>query len=151
MKLLTRKADKKDLEIIVSLLANDVVASKREDSSKPLNSNYINAFENIAKDPNQYLMVVEDNQQIIGTFHMTLLPSLTYTGKNRLLIEAVRVDESYRGNGIGQWMIEQAILFGKENDVSMIQLTTDKQRPKAIEFYKKLGFKDSHVGMKYHL
>lgn len=146
-----RKAERKDLEIIVSLLANDTMASQREDTSTPLNKNYITAFEKIAEDSNQYLMVVENNNQIIGTFHMTLLPSLTYTGKSRLLIEAVRVHEKARSQGIGQWMIEQAIAFGKQHQVSMIQLTTDKQRDKAIAFYKQLGFKDSHEGMKYFL
>jgi len=32
-----------------------------------------------------------------------------------------------------------------------VQLTTNKQRPDAIEFYKALGLKDSHIGMKLHL
>ena len=81
MDLTLRKAKHTDLEAIVSLLANDAVAAKREDDTLPLNQNYTTAFNNISKDPNQYLMVVEDNQKLIGTFHMTLLPSLTYTGK----------------------------------------------------------------------
>ena len=63
----------------------------------------------------------------------------------------MRVDATYRGKGIGQWMIEQAIIFGKDHNVSMIQLTSDKKRDKAIAFYKQLGFIDSHEGMKHHL
>ena len=34
--------------------------------------------------------------------------------------------------------------------VSIIQLTTNKQRPDAVRFYEKLGFKTSHEGMKLY-
>ena len=30
----------------------------------------------------------------------------------------------------------------------MVQLTTDKARPDALRFYEKLGFVESHQGMK---
>jgi GNAT superfamily N-acetyltransferase len=151
MHLSMRKAVRNDLEKIISLIANDPVASQREDASLPLHSNYVTAFEAISKDPNQFLMVVHDQDEshLIGTFHLTLLPSLTYLGKSRLLIEAVRVDEAYQNQHIGQWMIEQAIVFGRKRNVSMLQLTSDKQRDSAIAFYKKSGFIASHEGMKY--
>jgi ribosomal protein S18 acetylase RimI-like enzyme len=32
----------------------------------------------------------------------------------------------------------------------MLQLNSDKQRPRAIKFYERLGFKASHEGMKLH-
>ncbi|MDR4304644.1 GNAT family N-acetyltransferase, partial [Bacillus mycoides] len=32
-----------------------------------------------------------------------------------------------------------------------VQLTTDKERQEALHFYKKLGFKDSHEGLKLFL
>ena len=45
-----------------------------------------------------------------------------------------------------EWVINRA----KERKVHLLQLTTDKKRPKAIKFYEKLGFKQSHEGMKMH-
>jgi len=33
----------------------------------------------------------------------------------------------------------------------MVQLTTNKLRPKAKQFYESLGFVASHEGMKFHL
>ena len=146
-----RKAKREDLETIINMIANDAVAAKREDNSMPLNEGYIKAFEMITSDANQYLMVADKAGEVIGTFQMILIPSLTYIGRARLLIEGVRIADNYQGQGIGQRMIQHAINFGKDNHVSMIQLTTDKKRPKAIEFYLKLGFIDSHEGMKYKL
>ena len=48
-------------------------------------------------------------------------------------------------------MFEWATQVCKEKGAHLIQLTTDKKRPKAIQFYKDLGFNASHEGMKLHL
>ena len=47
-------------------------------------------------------------------------------------------------------MFEWAINRAKEHNAHLLQLTTDKKRPKAIKFYLELGFKQSHEGMKMH-
>jgi ribosomal protein S18 acetylase RimI-like enzyme len=96
-------------------------------------------------------MVVENGDEIIGTCHLTIMPSLTFIGSTRMQIEAVRVAGKYRGQKIGSWMFDQAISYAKENDVSITQLTTNKKRPKAKRFYEKLGFEASHEGMKLYL
>ena len=76
------------------------------------------------------------------------MPSLTLQGKKRMNIEAVRIDSSLTSQGIGSWMIEQTIKFAKKHNVELIQLTTNKQRDKSLNFYKKLGFTNSHEGLK---
>ena len=47
-------------------------------------------------------------------------------------------------------MFEWAINKAKDRKAHLLQLTTDKKRPKAIQFYETLGFKRSHEGMKMH-
>lgn len=96
-------------------------------------------------------MVVESGDEIIGTCHLTIMPSLTFIGSTHMQIEAVRVARKYRGQKIGSWMFDQAISYAKEHDVSIIQLTTNKKRPQAKHFYEKLGFESSHEGMKLYL
>lgn len=66
-------------------------------------------------------------------------------------IEAVRIDSSLRGQGIGEWMFNQVIELGKSKKCKMLQLTTNKERSDALHFYKKLGFKSTHEGMKLFL
>ena len=49
-------------------------------ASAELDKNYIKAFHKIDSDPNQYLMLVESGDEIIGTCHLTIMPSLTFVG-----------------------------------------------------------------------
>jgi GNAT superfamily N-acetyltransferase len=48
-------------------------------------------------------------------------------------------------------MLKWAIARAKTRGAHLIQLTTDKKRPKAMQFYRKIGFVDSHEGMKMFL
>jgi len=107
------------------------------------------AFENINKDKNQELIVLEDGQgMIIGTMQLSFIRYLTYRGGTRAQIEAVRIRADHRGKGIGEKMFTWAIERAKENKAHLIQLTTDKKRPDALRFYEKLGFQATHEGMK---
>lgn len=150
MSLSFRKANYSDLVPIVALLANDELGSKRENFSIPLPEKYINAFSKIINDPNHELMVAVLNEKVVACFQLSFLQYLTYQGGIRAQIEAVRVDENHRGEGIGKKCFEWAINRAKEKGAHLLQLTTDKQRPEALEFYKKLGFVASHEGMKMH-
>lgn len=66
-------------------------------------------------------------------------------------IEAVRISETHRGQKIGEWMMQAALAFAKSYQVSMVQLTTNKLRPRAKKFYEQLGFQATHEGMKLHI
>jgi GNAT superfamily N-acetyltransferase len=147
-----RLATKKDIPDIVSMLAHDKLGKLREDFQDPLPQKYYDAFERITSDPNQELIViVNESGKIIGTLQLSFIQYLTYQGGIRAQIEAVRVHEQYRGQGIGLQLLEWAIQRAKEKGAHVVQLTTDKKRPEALTFYKKLGFTNSHEGMKLHL
>ena len=148
--LIHRKAKLEDLPKIIELLLEDDLGKTRE-SEDTLDDGYTKAFNNIDSDPNQYLMAVENRNEIVGTCHLTIVPSLTFIGSTRMQIEAVRVAEKYRDQKIGNWMFDQAVAYAKEKGASIIQLTTNKKRPKAKNFYEKLGFEASHEGMKLYL
>ena len=147
-----RKALKEDVSIIVQMIANDELGKLREDYQEPLPAKYYSAFNNIDKDPNQELVVIENEfGEVIGTLQLSFIQYLTYQGGIRAQIEAVRVHEDYRGKGIGKILFQWAINQSKQKGAHVVQLTTDKKRPDALEFYKTLGFVASHEGMKLHL
>jgi len=147
-----RKATENDVSIIVEMIADDELGKKRENFQKPLPNEYLKAFKKIDSDENQELIVVEnENSEIIGTLQLSFVQYLTYRGGIRAQIEAVRIRKDKRGLGIGKIMFDWAINRAKERKVHLLQLTTDKKRPKAIKFYEDLGFKASHEGMKIHL
>jgi GNAT superfamily N-acetyltransferase len=154
--LLHRKATEKDLKQIVGLLAQDELGANREQVSSDLDPRYIKAFHTITDDPHHYLMVVEEKRDtptptIVGTCHLTIMPSLTFMGATRMNIEAVRVNPASRNQGIGAWMIHAAIAYGKSKGATLIQLTTNKQRPFITDFYEKMGFEATHDGMKLYV
>lgn len=147
-----RKANKNDIPKIVEMMADDELGRTRENFQNPLPKEYLMAFQNIAADPNQELVVVEDqNAEIIGTLQLSFIQYLTYRGGIRAQIEAVRIRKDKRGQGLGKRMFEWAIKRAKERKAHLLQLTSDKKRPKAIHFYEGLGLKASHEGMKLHL
>ena len=146
-----RKARIADLHQIIKLLLEDELGGTRESKSAELDENYIKAFHKIDSDPNQYLMVVESGDEIIGTCHLTIMPSLTFVGSTRMQIEAVRVAGKYRGQKIGSWMFDQAISYAKDMVVSIIGLTTNKKRAQAKHFYENLALKEATKVSKLYL
>ncbi|WP_341756665.1 MULTISPECIES: GNAT family N-acetyltransferase [unclassified Candidatus Tisiphia] len=145
-----RKATIADLTAIITLLLEDDLGQTREQLSERLDQAYIDAFHSIDNDPNQYLMIMEMDKEIVGTCHLTIMPSLTFIGSTRMQIEAVRVSKDYRGQHLGEWMMNTAMKYGKSKGVSIVQLTTNKKRPRAKQFYEKLGFETTHEGMKLY-
>ncbi len=139
-----------DLEAIIKLLVNDPIAKDREYTDKNIIS-YRNAFDTISKDINAYLLVAKKQGEVIGVVQINFIPNLTYHGGTRAMIEGVRVNEDYRGQGIGSLLINKAITLSKQRGCCLIQLTTDKNRPEALKFYEKLGFINSHHGLKLKL
>ena len=146
-----RKATENDVSTIVEMIADDELGKKRENFKNPLPIEYLNAFKKIKDDENQELIVLEnENAEVIGTMQLSFIQYLTYQGGIRAQIEAVRIRKDQRGLGVGKTMFEWAINRAKERNAHLLQLTTDKKRPKAIKFYESLGFKDTHQGMKMH-
>ena len=146
-----RAATSSDLPQIVAMLADDDLGSTREDASLPLNDRYTDAFAAISNDPNQYLAVVEVDDELAGCLQLTFIPGLSRLGMWRGQIESVRIAANQRGEGLGRRMFEWAIEECRQRGCELVQLTTDKSRPDALRFYESLGFVASHEGMKLSL
>lgn len=149
--MMIRAATETDLPVIVSLLANDPLGALRETAGEALSSRYRAAFKAIDGDPHHHLLVSEVEGSVVGVLQLSYLPHLTYEGGWRAQIEGVRVDEAVRSRGVGRAMIEAAIEMARKRGCHLVQLTTDRRRPKALDFYLNLGFEASHEGLKLHL
>ena len=148
MELTFREAVRSDLRELVLMLADDHLGATREDTSEPLNEAYVQAFEAIEKDANNELVVVESSGDLVGMLQLTYIPYVNRTGAWRCIIEGVRIQSAFRGQGLGHRFFEWAIAKAKERGCKIVQLTSDKQRPDAIRFYQQLGFQASHEGLK---
>jgi GNAT superfamily N-acetyltransferase len=149
-----RDAERADVPAIVALLADDVLGAGREAPSGTagvVDDAYWAAFAMVAGDPRNRVIVAEVGGQVAGTLQLTLIAGLSRRGMLRAQIEGVRVASGGRGQGLGRLMIEWAIAQARQAGCGLVQLTSDKQRPGAIQFYESLGFTATHEGLKLPL
>ncbi len=147
-----RRATPQDLDAILGLLADDPLGRARDgvrgvEDLMP----YRRAFALIDADPAQLLVVAIGDDEVVGTMQLSFIPGLARRGALRAQIEAVRVHESYRSQGLGTAMLGWAIAEARRRDCALVQLTTDKTRTDAHRFYDRLGFVASHDGLKLRL
>jgi GNAT superfamily N-acetyltransferase len=143
-----RRARREDVPAIVALLAADPLGEHREAPGDPA---YVAAFAEVDKDPHQLLVVAEAGGEVVGTLQLTVIPGLSRRGMRRAQLEAVRVREDQRGNGVGGELLGWAIDEARRRGCGLVQLTTDVTRTDAHRFYRQLGFQPSHIGMKLPL
>ncbi|MFJ6215292.1 GNAT family N-acetyltransferase [Streptomyces sp. NPDC092296] len=144
-----RPATAADLPAIVAMLADDPLGARRESPDEP--EVYRAAFERMAADPNQHLVVAVRDGRPVGTLQLSVIPGLSRRGAVRTIVEAVRVDATERGGGLGTLLIEWAVAESARLGASLVQLTSDASRTDAHRFYRRLGFTDSHLGFKREL
>ncbi|WP_306325369.1 GNAT family N-acetyltransferase [Streptomyces venezuelae] len=144
-----RPATADDLAAIVAMLADDPLGAQREspDDLSP----YLTAFDRLANDPNQHVVVAVREDKVVGTLQLTIIPGLSRRGTTRSIIEGVRVHSDERGSGLGSQLIEWAVEESGRQGCKLVQLTSDVTRTDAHRFYERLGFEASHVGFKKSL
>ena len=149
--LIFRRATEADVPAIIKMLADDMLGASREALGAESLPQYLDAFRVVDADPNQFLLVVDDGKEIVGTLQLTFIAGLARGGLKRGLIEAVRVASDRRGEKIGEAMIAWVLDKCRRERCGIVQLTTDKSRTDAHRFYDRLGFEPSHIGYKMML
>jgi GNAT superfamily N-acetyltransferase len=144
-----RRATRADVAAIVELIAADQIGATRDGGDL---APYERAFDRIDADPAQLLVVVTDARgAVAGTLQLSVIPGLARRGALRAQIEAVRVREDLRGQGLGHELFAWAVEEARRRGCALVQLTTDKRREAAHRFYGRLGFVASHEGFKLRL
>lgn len=145
MQVVFRPARREDLAAIVALLAEDVMGARRETGDL---RDYEAAFDAIAAEPGNHVIVGESAGEIVATYQMTLISNLSLRATRRAQVEAVRVAAHVRGQGIGTRMMADAEARARAGGAELLQLTTNKARDRAQAFYLGAGYEASHVGFK---
>ena len=149
--LIIEKAKLKNLKELIYLLFDDNLGKDRENISETSFKNYKKSFIKILNDSNNEIFIMILNDQIIGMMQLTFIPGLSMQGITRCQIESVRIKKEYRDKRYGSKLINKGIEIAKINKCGLIQLTSNKKRKKAINFYKKLGFLSTHKIFKLDL
>ncbi|MGW7109654.1 N-acetyltransferase family protein [Streptomyces xanthophaeus] len=143
-----RTATRADLSAVLALLADEdrVV----DPASVVVAEEHERAFAAIGADPRNEMLVLTDGADgtVLGCLQLTYVPGLGQGGRERALVEAVRVRPDRRGAGLGAELMRRAVERARGRGCGLVQLTSNKRRTAAHRFYERLGFARSHEGFK---
>jgi len=96
---------------------------------------------------NKEIVVAKLQDEIIGymMFNIKEIIKNIMRYRKQLSIEAICVDEKYRGKGIGTALLEYARKIGKENNCTDLYLTVNEENENAIRLYNKFGLKVKNI------
>jgi ribosomal protein S18 acetylase RimI-like enzyme len=146
-----RSARRRDVPAIVRLLADDPLGAQRELVEDPVADVYLRAFDEMAGQPANQLLVAVNEDDVIGCLQLTIITGLSRRGMRRAQLEGVRVSSMHRGAKVGERLVLEAIARARAAGCGLVQLTSDVSRVDAKRFYERLGFEATHVGMKLSL
>ncbi|WP_285572659.1 GNAT family N-acetyltransferase [Streptomyces sp. NBC_01463] len=144
-----RTATRQDLPAVLALLADEERVV--DPGSFVVDEAYERAFDAIAADPRNEILVLADGDTVVGCLQATYVPGLGKHGAERALIEAVRIRADRRGGGLGRELMERTVERARQRGCALVQLTSGKPRTDAHRFYVSLGFAASHEGFKLTL
>ena len=115
---------------------NKLLLQLRRNPSEPLGTEQ--DLNDIVTDKNVIFIAVQDGEKIIGMATAYLAQKF---GKKTGFVEDVVVDETYRGQGLGQKVMEVLIQEAKNAGASQLYLTSGPDRIAAQKLYLRIGFK----------
>ncbi|HUQ84737.1 MAG TPA: GNAT family N-acetyltransferase [Candidatus Limnocylindrales bacterium] len=130
------------IELLTKFSSKDAKNIKR--LATRLGSNYQPLTDKDLKDiissPTTYLFIARESQkkELIGMATLAIY-RIPYVKKANF--DDLIVDDKYRGNGIGQQLVEKILLTANELGATYIDFTSNPKRIKANKLYEKLGFK----------
>jgi GNAT superfamily N-acetyltransferase len=144
-----RVATRADVPSIVALYRTDELTRKHgSDETAVIEPGYYAAFDAIAADPRNRLLLAEHEGEIAGSFQLTFVPDMQPDGREVAIVENVIVDGARRSAGIGSAMMLWAVEEARRAGCSQVKLTSNNKRGDAHRFYERLGFEPTHTGFK---
>lgn len=137
METVIRPASASDLESVYKLLNQLKGAPHNRDAFER------NYHENMS-DPLIHYLVALHNGKPIGFVSLHVQRILHHANRTGELQELI-IDERYRGKGVGKQLMIAAEGLARSLGLEEIELTTRLHRSDAQEFYKSLGYSNSHL------
>ena len=102
---------------------------------------------------NKMLIVATYEEKVVG-FLMYIVNKIDFDNQvKRTLykVDAVAVDEEYRGQGIGHKLFDYLKYIAKEKNIDAIELQVNAENKAAKAMYEKYGFTDKSINMELKL
>lgn len=98
-------------------------------------------LQQLLANPQIGLIVVEENQTLIASCMLGLIPTLTNGARPFAMIEHVITSAHCRGKGIGNRMLRYSIELAWKKNCYKVMLLSGAERIDAHRMYEKLGFR----------
>jgi len=144
-----RKAKLSDLQLLLALydhLRGGLAYVKRPPMEA--SENHKKALALMLKDKNIHLLVAQEDEKVVGTCTLYVMPRVYWSGKSWAILDSIVVAEGGQGKGRGTELIKHAIGLAKKAGCSQVNLTSNTRRTRAHRFYEALGFEPTYVGFK---
>jgi len=148
--MITRKATKEDLEILLSFEQGIITAER------PFNSTLIDGeihyydLNEFIQSPDATLIVAEENNEIIGSGYALIKKSeKDYTNfQSYAHLGFMYVKPEYRGKGINRLITDALVDWSKSKGISEVRLNVYAENESAIKAYEKAGFEALLLNMR---
>jgi diamine N-acetyltransferase len=155
MNITIREAQLEDAALLAELNA---AVQKHHAEAKPKrykmpvanNSTLIAIFENYLQSDSTFLHIAELDSAAVGYIVCKIIEreENPFTVAFKILeVDQISVNENYRGQGIGQMLMDKATELAKEHKIKNIVLAVRAFNEGAIRFYKRLGFEVNSLRM----
>ena len=111
-----------------------------------ISKDYFDNFISSVLNDNHHILVIEVNNQIIGSGTLLIEEKMTYGGCKMGHIENVLIDDNMRGNKYGTFIVNELIKIADNHKCYRIDLICTEQ---LIPFYKNVGFDKTLAGLSF--
>lgn len=87
-----------------------------------------------------YLFVLEEDNAVIATSYLNVIPNVTRSASPYALIENVVVEESLRGRGFGKLVMSGTLQAAWDAGCYKVMLLTGSRKTATHAFYRACGF-----------
>lgn len=98
------------------------------------------AFLALIEDPNEEIIVSEENEGLNGFIRVSHGKSAPVAGSSLVEIATLYLQPRHHGKGLGKALLQQGLTLARKAGVASIWLTTNSENAPAIAFYQKQGF-----------
>jgi len=137
-----RKANINDTKRLNELLTLLIRDEKKYDSNINLECKINAYYEYIIDKENNYLLVAEVSNNIIGYLYGKIMDDGDTVIDKVAKIEALYVEENYRHQGIGSSLINEFKKIVKEEKVKFLEVNVCNDNKEAISIYENNGFNE---------
>lgn len=97
-------------------------------------------FKQFSHYPSYRLFVACDADAVVGTFALLVMHNLGHQGTPSAIVEDVVVRETNQSQGIGRFMMQEAMALARDAGCYKLVLSSNQKRTHAHAFYESLGF-----------